>query len=47
MTVMCASLSGHLTCVSDCAGDEADDAELLAAALRDDEEPEDNSVTAI
>ena len=28
-------------------GDEADDAELLAAALKEDEEPEDNSVTAI
>ena len=29
------------------AGDEADDAELLAAALKEDDEPEDNSVTAI
>jgi hypothetical protein len=28
-------------------GDEADDAELLAAALKEDDEPEDNSVTAI
>lgn len=28
-------------------GDEADEAQLLAAALKEDEEPEDNSVTAI
>ena len=38
--------TGHGT-VSPTAGDEADDAELLAAALKEDDEPEDNSVTAI
>ena len=41
------SVSECVVCVCMRAGDDADDAELLAAALKEDEEPEDNSVTAI
>ena len=37
----------HVSLCDVCSGDEADEAQLLAAALKEDEEPEDNSVTAI
>lgn len=41
------SLGVHVSLCDVCSGDEADEAQLLAAALKEDEEPEDNSVTAI